>query len=257
MEPLVSIITPSYNAEKYISQTLSSICNQSYLNWELIVFDDGSSDRTIQIITKFIEKDSRIQLFKNETNQGAAISRNKATEKAKGKYIAFLDADDLWHETKLSKQVLFMEKNNILVSYTAYVHIDESGILCNKRIQAMPTLSYNKQRKNNYIGNLTGMYNAEELGKIYVPNIRKRQDWALWLEAIKRSKKPAKSISEDLAYYRVHNQGISANKTALLKYNYLFYREYLKYSTLKSIVWTGIFLWEYFTQRPKWIKTYK
>ena len=139
------------------------------------------------------------------------------------------------------------------VSFTNYLHLDEEGKPLGKRILAMPNLSYKKQLLNNYIGNLTGIYNAEKLGKIPSPNIRKRQDWAVWLEAIKRSKKPALGINEDLAYYRVRKGSISANKVKLVKYNYLFYRS-LGFNIIKSGWYLLRFFWEYFMVRPRYIQ---
>jgi len=250
-QPLVSIITPLYNAAPYIEKTIQSVLDQSYQNWELIIVDDASTDTSVAIVTTNFGNEPRIKLTTVSSNQGAAHCRNLATAEATGDYIAFLDADDLWHSKKLEKQLHFMQMNNCDVSFTSYQHIDEQGKSLQKRIVAMPKLTYNKQHKNNYIGNLTGMYNARDLGKIIAPNIRKRQDWAVWLEAIKKSGKPALGLQEDLAYYRVRQDSISANKSKLIKYNYAFYRTYLGYSWLKSIVCMLQFFWEYFFVRPK------
>ena len=254
MKKLVSIITPSFNSEKYISETIKSIQNQTYTNWELLIVDDASTDTTTSIIEEYSNKDSRIQLTKNTLNKGAAFCRNLATKLAKGTYIAFLDSDDLWHSDKLEKQINFMNLHQNEVSYTNYLHIDEEGKSLAKRIVAMPSLSYKKQLKNNYIGNLTGMYNAEVLGKIIAPNLRKRQDWAVWLEAIIRNKKPAIGLQEDLAFYRVHKKSMSSNKTSLLKYNYWFYNKHLGYPKITSGFYLVQFLWEYFFIRPRFIQ---
>ena len=143
------------------------------------------------------------------------------------------------------------------VSYTSYQHIDEEGNRLPKLITALPELSYSKQHWNNYIGNLTGMYDAGSLGKIEMPNIRKRQDWALWLEAIKKSGKPAKGIQENLAYYRVRKGSISANKRKLVRYNFQFYHDYLGYNRLKATLCLLRFFIEYFFVRPKYIQTLK
>ncbi len=254
MNALVSILTPSFNAEKFIAQTIQSVLDQTYNNWELIIVDDASTDDTIARISTFLVQDPRIILIQNSINQGAAYSRNVATHHAKGDYIAFLDADDLWHPKKLEKQLGVMKTNNNAVCYTSYLHIDTQGNKLNKRIVALKTLSYNKQHKNNYIGNLTGMYHAKKIGKIMAPNMRKRQDWAVWLEAIKRNKKPAIGIQEDLAYYRVQKNSISSNKIGLLKYNYWFYRKHLGYSTIASGYHLLRFLGEYFIVRPRYIQ---
>jgi len=251
--PLVTIITPLFNAEKFIAQTLDSVHHQTYTNWEHILVDDASTDASVQIVEQKTQNDSRIQLIKLPKNKGAAFCRNHATTLANGDYIAFLDSDDLWHPEKLKRQLGFMTVNNCDVSFTSYVHIDETGESLGKRILALPKLSYKKQHRNNYVGNLTGMYQASTLGKILAPSIRKRQDWAVWLEAIKKSKSPALGLQEDLAYYRIREGSISANKLNLIKYNFQFYRS-LGHSWLASLGYLLRFFWEYFFVRPKHIE---
>ena len=253
-EPLVSIITPLYNAASFISETIQSVRNQGYQHWEHIIVDDASTDSSLSIAESLALSDSRIRIIQNTENLGAAVCRNKATEAAKGDYIAFLDADDLWHSEKLEKQVAFMLANDIAVSYSNYTQIDAKGNPVNRRIKALPKLSYTKQLRNNYIGNLTGMYHAKTIGKILAPELRKRQDWGVWLEAIKRSGKPALGLQEDLALYRVHDGSMSANKRSLVKYNFNFYRKHLGYSWLRSALLLGQFFWEYFVNRPKLIE---
>ena len=131
-EELVSIIMPSYNTGKFIGETINSVIDQTYINWELIIVDDCSSDNTDEIIKNI--KDSRIVYLKNEKNMGAAVSRNRALREAKGKWIAFLDSDDLWKENKLEKQIKFMKDNNYYFSYTNYIEIDENGNQNGKKI---------------------------------------------------------------------------------------------------------------------------
>lgn len=256
-KPLVSIITPFHNAAQFIAQTLVSVQSQTYIHWEHILVNDASTDASIDIVKKTAIKDARLKVINLSHNQGAAYARNKAIDIAKGTYIAFVDADDLWHKEKLARQIHFMQMNNCPVSFTSYVHIDEHGKEIGKRVMALPKLSFKKQRLNNYIGNLTGIYNAEVLGKIRVPNIRKRQDWALWLEAIKRSNRSALGLSEDLAYYRIREDSMSADKKRLIKYNYLFYRKYLGYPPIKAALWLVRFFVEYFIVRPRYIEPYK
>lgn len=253
-QPLVSIITPLYNAASYITQTIDSVRAQEYTHWEHIIVDDLSTDASVDIVENLAAKDTRIKLVKSAKNNGAAHCRNKATEIAQGDFIAFLDADDLWNPKKLAYQITYMKQHQCDVCYSGYTHIDKQGKPLNKRIKALPKLSYKKQHSNNYIGNLTGIYNCKTLGKIIAPNIRKRQDWAVWLEAIKKSGKPALGIQEDLAYYRVHEHNMSGNKINLIKYNYAFYKQYLGYSSIKSTIWLFRFFWEYFVHRPKQIE---
>jgi glycosyltransferase involved in cell wall biosynthesis len=248
---LVSIITPLYNSEAYIGETIQSVLNQTYTNWELLLIDDCSTDNTLTIANSFILKSNRITLIKNKINQGAAISRNKGIKAAKGDYIAFLDADDLWKPHKLQKQIAFMKNENCDVCFSSYEQIDEAGKPLNKLVKALPILPYSKFLKSNYIGNLTGIYNAKTLGKIEAPNLRKRQDWLLWLKAVKTSGKRAKSVQESLAYYRVRENSMSANKVALLKHNYWVYKKGLGYSIVKSMYCMLVFLWEHFFIKSK------
>lgn len=253
MKPLISIITPLYNSDAFIEDTINSILSQTYTNWELFLIDDFSTDSTMQIATTFANDYPNIIVLKNKTNSGAAVSRNKGITAAKGDFIAFLDADDLWKPNKLEVQIKFMLTNNCAVSYTSYEQIDEEGRPLNKLVKALPKLSYNKYLKTNYIGNLTGMYNAKTLGKITAPNLRKRQDWLLWLSAIKKSSKPALGIQESLAYYRIRPDSISSNKLVLLKYNYWVYKKGLGFSTFKSLYRMLIFVKEQFFVKSKLI----
>ena len=253
MKPLVSIITPLYNSEAFVEDTLNSVINQTYSSWELLLIDDGSQDKTIKIIEGYIKKYPNINLIKNETNLGAAISRNKGIEAAKGDYIAFLDADDLWKPTKLEEQVSFMIAEKCDVCFSSYEQINEAGEPLNRLVKALPVLNYKTLLKTNYVGNLTGIYNAKKLGKITSPNLRKRQDWLLWLAAIKKSGKPAKSVQESLAYYRVRDNSMSSNKFELLKHNYNVYRKGLGFSVVKSMYRMILFLYEQFFVKSKLI----
>ena len=257
MKPLVSIITPMYNSEAFIDQTIKSILGQTYTNWELWLIDDCSTDNTIALVTKYVAMHDNIQLLSNATNAGAAISRNKGIEASHGDFIAFLDADDLWMPNKLEIQVNVMLTQNCDVSFSSYKQINEAGQSLNKLVKALPQLSYKKYLKTNYIGNLTGMYNAKTLGKIKAPNLRKRQDWLLWLSAIKKSGKPALGIQQPLAYYRVRANSISSNKLELLKHNYWVYKKGLGFSTIKSIYSMVIFIYEHFFVKSRLIVSTK
>ncbi|WP_430410880.1 glycosyltransferase family 2 protein [Kordia sp.] len=249
-QPLVSVITPTYNAELFVAATIQSVRAQTYANWELVIVDDASSDKTVEILKKYTELDNRIKFSVLETNSGAAVARNTAIEKASGRYIAFLDADDLWMPEKLSKQIAFMQKENIQVCFSSYELMDEAGKSLGKMVKALPKVNFSKMLKSNYVGNLTGIYNAETLGKVYMPNIRKRQDWALWLLLIKKVGF-AYSIAEPLAKYRVRENSISSNKLNLLKYNYTIYRKALKFGAFKSSLYLLRFLIEHFFIKPQ------
>ncbi|MBU2949614.1 glycosyltransferase [Tamlana agarivorans] len=254
MESLVTVITPMHDSEAYISESINSVLNQSYKNWELILIDDYSQDKTLKIIQPFLETYSNIKLLKNTVNSGAAISRNKGIEAAQGDYISFLDADDLWKPNKLEVQIHFMKTENCAVSFSSYEFIDENGKPLDKIAQALNSLSYSKLLKSNYIGNLTGVYDVKRLGKVTSPNLRKRQDWLLWLAVIKKSGKPALGMSESLAFYRVRKGSMSSNKMTLIKHNYWVYQKGLGFSKGKAFYSMLVFLKEHFFVKSKLIQ---
>lgn len=230
---MVSIITPSYGSEKFIIKTIESVQAQTYLDWEMIIVDDVSPDNTNKIIENFIQQDSRIKLIRLEKNSGAAVARNRAIQEASGRFIAFLDADDLWKANKLEKQLEFMAKKNCALSYTYYDAIDEDNNLLEKTFEPPLKLSYTDLLKTNYIGCLSAMYDTEKIGKIYMPLIKKRQDYGLWLRILKQIDY-AYCVPEILATYRVRNESLSSNKLQLLSYNYRLFREHEQFSSLKS-----------------------
>lgn len=240
---LVSVIMPAYNAAGFIAESIRSVQQQTHQNWELLVIDDASRDATVTMVKEFRSKDDRIKLHVLPNNQGAGFARNIGIKAATGDYISFLDADDLWKPNKLQKQLEIMGREKIEVCYSSYELMDEEGNSRGKEIRALKDLSFDKLKKANYVGNLTGIYNASTLGKIYCPLIRKRQDWGLWLLAVKKAG-GAKGILEPLAIYRERKGSISQNKMEMLKYNYRVYRKVLKYSALKSLFWMTLFLWE-------------
>lgn len=246
-----------FNSEAFISETINSVINQTYQNWELLLIDDGSKDNTLDLVSNLAIENTKIRLFKNKTNVGAALTRNKGIEAAKGDYIAFLDADDLWKPNKLETQIAFMQTENCDVCFSSYEQINELGNPLYKLIKALPELTYHKYLKSNYIGNLTGVYNAKVLGKITAPNLRKRQDWLLWLSAIKKSGKPAKGLEESLAFYRIRKDSMSSNKMDLLKHNYWVYKKGLGFSTIKSIFYMVVFLNEHFFVKSKQVSLIK
>ncbi|MGE6810757.1 glycosyltransferase family 2 protein [Pseudoalteromonas nigrifaciens] len=230
-QPLVSVIMPAYNAEQHIAQSIESVISQSYANWELLITDDRSTDSTQAIVKAYAVNDPRIKLFINADNGGAGIARNNSIKKAKGRYIAFLDADDQWLPEKLTTQISFMLKNDYAFTFTAYQKIEGNE---KKGIVIPPeSTSYKKLLSSNVIGCLTAVYDAEKLGKKYMPLIRKRQDMGLWLEILKEIPK-AQSISTVLGLYRV-DSGMTQNKLAILKWQWLFYRETVRLNLIESI----------------------
>ncbi|AUC22803.1 glycosyl transferase [Polaribacter sejongensis] len=237
MNNLISIITPNFNSEKFITQTIESVINQSYENWEMIIVDDLSTDDSINIINSFCKSDARIKLHKLKDNCGAAVARNKAISLANGNFIAFLDSDDIWLPKKLEHQLNFMLLNNYLLSYTSYEIINEQGEKTTKIIKSKVKVDYKRMLYSNEIGCLTAMYNQDILGKFYMPNIRKRQDYGLWLKILK-VEKYAFGMPEILAQYRDRSQSISNNKVEMLKWNWNLYKNIEKLSYLKSSYYT-------------------
>ncbi|MBF8983786.1 glycosyltransferase family 2 protein [Lutibacter sp. B2] len=240
MEELISIIMPTYNCGNFIAESVESVINQTYSNWELIIVDDCSTDDTETVIKKYSGKDERIKFYKLSVNSGAAVARNYGTNTAQGVYIAFLDSDDLWHENKLKKQIDFMKDNKYAFTCTTYAQIDESGKKNGVVIKVKKKVDYNAVLLSCPIGNSTVIYNANILGKIEIPNIRKRNDDALWLKILK-IEKYAYGLDEKLMLYRVRKNSLSRNKIELVKYHWYLYRKIEKLSVVRS-AW-HIFCW--------------
>ena len=232
MNELVSIIMPTFNSEKTVKQSINSILEQSYINWELIITDDCSSDSTLDIVSCFIKNDSRIKLFQNNENSGAGVSRNNSIYHAQGRFIAFLDSDDMWEKDKLKEQISFMLKNNYYLTYTQYKKIDEFGQVSGF-IHPPHRVDYSELLKANVIGCLTAIYDTKKLGKIYMPTIRKRQDMALWLKILEQIEF-AWCLPKELALYREGHESLSSNKFKILISQWQFYRNYLNFSTIKA-----------------------
>lgn len=236
----VSIITPAYNCADYIADTIKSIQSQTYTNWELLITDDCSSDNTREIINKFASEDPRIKLLTLKNNSGAGVARNNSIEKAKGRFIAFCDSDDRWKPEKLERQIRFMVSNGYGLTYTSYETCNENGVV-NGFVECLSKITYPKIIRDNGIGCLTAIYDAERIGKFYLSSIRKRQDWCLWINIIKNTG-PAFGLKDSLALYRLRNGSISSNKIEMLKYNFDVYHTVLGF----NCIWSGILLGGYF-----------
>lgn len=223
-EGLVSIITPTYNCGKFIAETIDTVLAQTYTNWEMIIVDDRSTDDTKTVVEEYMAKDSRIKYHLLEENSGAAVARTKAMEIADGEYMAFLDSDDLWTPDKLEKQLKFMQDNDYAFSCTAYEKIEEDGTPLNKRVKTIKKCSYNRLLCDCPVGNSTVMYSVKKMGKFAVPNIRKRNDDALWLQMLKKEKY-IYGMKEVLMKYRLRKSSLSNKKRDLIKYHWYLYRE--------------------------------
>lgn len=231
---LVSVITPTYNCADFIGETIESVQSQIYQNWEMIIVDDCSTDNTKEVVDKYISKDSRIKYFCLKNNSGAAVARTKAMELASGEYMAFLDSDDIWSEDKLKKQLYFMKEHDVAFTCTAYEQIDENGKPLNKVINTVPKADYNRVLLDCPVGNSTVMYNVEKMGKFEVPNIRKRNDDALWLQMLKREKY-VYGLNIVLMKYRIRHNSISSNKFKVIKYHWILYRNIEHLSVARSL----------------------
>lgn len=253
MAGLVSIIMPSYNTAGFIAESIESVLNQTYTNWELIIVDDCSNDGTDDVVKRFL-LDERIKYRKNEMNKGAAISRNRALREARGKWIAFLDSDDLWFPNKLEKQIDFMEKHQYHFSYTNYLEIDTTGKLNGVAVTGPNRIT--KVGMYNYCwpGCLTVMYDAEKIGLIQIEDIKKNNDYAMWLKVCKKA--DCYLLDENLALYRRGRIGsISTNGIKkLIRWHYLLHKDADNQNRLIALINTGRNLIFGFYKKKRYVK---
>lgn len=222
MRDLVSVIMPSYNTADFICRTIESVLAQTYENWELIIVDDHSTDETDNVVAQYT--DPRIQYVKNETNSGAAISRNRALRMAKGRWIAFLDSDDLWMPEKLEQQIRFMEEGGYHFSYTAYREIDEQNKANGVCVYGPKKITKGGMYRYCWPGCLTVMYDAHVVGLIQIEDIKKNNDYAMWLKVIRKT--PCYFLNQELAQYRKRSGSISNHSyIKLVKWHYRLFRD--------------------------------
>lgn len=235
MNELVSIIMPSYNTAKFIRETIESVQAQTYTNWELIIVDDCSSDDTDAVVSEFT--DLRIHYFKNEKNSGAAVSRNRALREAKGRWIAFLDSDDLWMPDKLEKQIRFMMENSCFFSYTNYIEIDEDSKPLGVKVTGPKRINKTCMFAYCWPGCLTVMYDANVVGLVQIEDIKKNNDYAMWLKVIQKA--DCWLLDEVLGSYRKRAGSISHHSyVALIRWHYKLFREANGRGPLSSAVLT-------------------
>ena len=238
---LVSIIMPTYNCGAFIAETIATVQAQTHPRWELIVVDDCSTDDTTDVVGALAKDDPRIRYVRLETNSGAAMARNRAMELAQGRYMAFLDSDDLWHPDKLRRQIDFMTSRGVAMSCTAYAQIDEQGAPTGKIVRSPARTSYNRLLLDCPVGNSTVMYDVARLGKFEVPNIRKRNDDALWLRML-RTERYIWGMPVVLMRYRLRSGSVSANKRSLIKYHWMLYRDIEHLSVPRSVFHIGVWV---------------
>lgn len=236
---LVSIITPMYNAEKYVSETIESVIKQTYPQWEMIVVDDGSKDLGREIVYHYASKDPRITIVQQK-NAGSAAARNNGIRRAGGQYIALLDADDLWHANFLESQLNLMEEKNALLVYSSHTRIDENSNEILEPFIAPKILDYNDLLKSCAISCLTGLYNTEPYGKVYLREAFKslRDDYIYWLDILKKVK-VAYGNTEVLAQYRMLQNSVSRQKTKVIKPQFMVYYKVEQLGLLKSMYYMG------------------
>lgn len=240
MPPRVSIIMPAYNAARTIVESIRSAQAQDFEDWELLVIDDGSKDDTVKLVSAARATDARIKLLRTGGRTGAAQARTTGIQEARGRYIAFLDSDDVWLPSKLSLQLKVFQSTGCNFSYGAYRKMDDDGVVGSAVIQVPSTLSYLEILKSNHIGCLTAMYDSDFFGKICIPSLGRatdhglwryllggqviHEDYGLWLSLLKRPGVMAIGIQEPLAYYRIGRNTRSSNKIAAATSQWLIYR---------------------------------
>lgn len=237
-EELVSIIMPTYNAGKFLADSIRCIQRQTYQNWELLITDDSSSDQqTTQILKDFAQKDSRVKVMLLEENHGPGYARNKSIERATGRYISFCDCDDRWVPEKLERQIRFMHEKKCAICCSSYV-------ICNSDYQEVGInipprrITYSMMKRDNKIGCLTAIYDTHLLGKkYYMPTIRKRQDWAMFLQIMQDSKVCYAYTEKPLAFYCLRQNSVSSDKQSLVKYNVNVYQDILGFSSAKAHIY--------------------
>lgn len=254
---LVSIIMPSYNCGRYVEGAIRSVQSQTYQNWEIVFVDDCSVDDTVQLVSEICEKDSRIKLFQNKSNSGAAVSRNNALREANGRWVAFLDSDDLWEPEKLEKQVRFMVENGYVFSYTRYQEIDSEGVLTGVEVSGPKHVTKAGMFAFCWPGCLTVMYDREKIGLVQIEDIKKNNDYAMWLMVCQKA--DCYLLPEVLAKYRRGRSGsVSSHSISkMIQWHYKLFRDAEKMSVISSLWHTGINLVFGFYKKLKFVKNIK
>ena len=225
LDMLVSIIMPSYNAARFVGAALDSVLAQTYTNWELLVVDDASKDESVKAIEAYAGQDVRIRLIPLSRNVGAAAARNIALEQARGRYIAFLDSDDVWSPNKLERQIAFMQAHGYAFTITGYDTIDEAGSSVNRVIHVPSKLTYRQYLRNTIIGCLTVVIDRQQTGDFRMPEIKSSHDMALWCLIMRRGF-DVYGLDEVLAHYRLVSTSNTAKKWKAAKDVWRVYREW-------------------------------
>ena len=234
--PEVSIITPCYNSSKFLKETIQSVLSQTFSDWEWLITDDFSTDDSVEIINEI--NDPRIILTIAEKNGGAGKARNLSLEKASGRFITFLDADDFWEPTFLEEMIAFMKKENAEIAYSNYARCDENLAPKIADFKADKEVTFQNLLKTCRLSLLSSMYDSQRVGKEFFPAGSKREDHVMWLNLLKKIP-VGKPLNKTMAKYRMHESSVSRKKTNIMKDQYLVYKDYMKFSILKSLYYTA------------------
>lgn len=232
--PLVSVIMPCYNMERYIAETIASVQRQTYPHWELLIVDDASTDHTAELVKKLQNEDDRIRFLVKPKHSGIADTRNQCLSMAQGRFFAFLDADDVWHPNKLERQLAFMTERHIGFSYSSYDCIDDTGKPLGKTVKATGNLNHDAYMHNTIIGCSTVMIDNTIIGEVVVPDFRTSEDTATWLNILKKGFL-AYAIDEPLTSYRIRQHSASSNKLKASSDLWKVYRQQEKLPLFKAL----------------------
>lgn len=233
-EPLISVIMPAYNADRYIAEAVDSVRMQTYKNWELLVLDDGSADQSCQIVQALAKEDSRIRLIKNEKNMGVARTRNRGFDLCKGSYVALLDADDLWHPTKLEKQLALLEQTGAQLAYSSYAIVNSQGQKVKGDYLVPETVTFRELLKENVIGCSAVLLRSELLQKHRFQTDFFHEDYVLWLQLLQEGYR-AVGCRDVLLSWRFVENSRSFNKKKAAKNRWRIYRDYLHLPLHRSL----------------------
>lgn len=234
--PEVSIITPVFNSSKFLEETIASVLNQTFTDWEWMITDDKSTDNSVEIIQKI--NDSRIQLILSDKNGGAGHARNLSLKQASGRFITFLDADDFWEPNFLEEMISFVKKENTELAYSNYARCDENLNPVIEDFKADKPVTFDNLLKTCRLSLLSSMYDSQKIGKEYFPEGSKREDHVMWLNLLKKIP-VGKPLPKTMAKYRMHQSSISRKKSNIVKDQYLVYKDYMNFSTVKSLYYTA------------------
>ena len=234
--PEVSIITPCYNSSRFLRETINSVLNQSFKDWEWLITDDCSNDNSVEIIKQI--NDPRVVLTVADENGGAGHARNLSLKKATGRFITFLDADDYWEPNFLEEMVSFMKTNNAELAYSNYARCNEDLVPQIEDFKADKDVTFNNLLKTCRLSLLSSMYDSKRVGKEFFPKGSKREDHVMWLNLLKKIP-VGKPLPKTMAKYRMHSTSISRKKKNIVVDQYLVYKDYMNFSTIKSLYYTA------------------